>query len=677
MDSVTANVPVPITNVPGMPVGMAPTPNMISASLYVGSIFDASEAVLYEAFSKVGPVASIRVCRDTVTRRSLGYGYVNFYTMEDAERALDTLNYSLVKGHQIRIMWSQRDPALRKSGVGNIFIKNLDKNVDNRSLHDTFSAFGNILSCKVVTDENGQTRGYGYVHFETADAAEKAIANVNGKLLAGKKVFVAHHVSRKERDSKWEELRKNFTNVYVKNLDESVSDQELLDLFSKFGEITSCVLSKDDQGKSRGFGFINFREHEAASKACETLNDSDIKSKKIYVARAQKKSERLQELQRRWEAMKQERSNKYQGVNLYVKNLDDNVDGDRLRQEFAAIGTITSHKIVTDDKGNSRGFGFVCFSSSDEALKAVQLMHNRMIGSKPIYVALAQRKEERRSILAMQHQQRMMQQQTGMGYMYPPNQQIYYTQNPGMNMPMRGQQPYYPTAMPPRPRWQGQGQQMHQPGRPFVNMGPPMYNNGPMGGQMRPNRQGGGGGGGNRRIPGGPMGGMPGGPNSGMMPNGMPMGMRGPMPPQSNPGMMQPVMMGGQPPRGGSGGRSNYGGKPFGNNSGNNVRVMGPPINVAPNMNGVEPLTSERLANMSAEDQKRALGDRIFMQLNPLYPDLAGKITGMLLDLDNSELLLLLENQQQMEHQVQEAIKELEKHNLDGQQVEGAAIQAN
>ena len=88
--------------------------------------------MLFEIFNMIGPVASIRVCRDAVTRRSLGYAYVNYLNSADGERALDSLNYSLIKGRACRIMWSQRDPALRKTGQGNIFIKNLDEGIDNK-----------------------------------------------------------------------------------------------------------------------------------------------------------------------------------------------------------------------------------------------------------------------------------------------------------------------------------------------------------------------------------------------------------------------------------------------------------------------------------------------------------------------------------------------------------------
>uniref|UniRef100_A0A8C1PVD3 Polyadenylate-binding protein n=1 Tax=Cyprinus carpio TaxID=7962 RepID=A0A8C1PVD3_CYPCA len=376
------------------------------ASLYVGDLHqDVTEAMLYEKFSPAGAILSIRVCRDMITRRSLGYAYVNFQQPADAERALDTMNFDVIKGRPVRIMWSQRDPSLRKSGVGNIFIKNLDKSIDNKALYDTFSAFGNILSCKVVCDENG-SKGYGFVHFETQEAAERAIEKMNGMLLNDRKVFVGRFKSRKEREAELGARAKEFTNVYIKNFGEDMDDDKLKDVFSKYGTAMSIRVMTDENGKSRGFGFVSFERHEDAQRAVDEMNGKELNGKLIYVGRAQKKVERQTELKRKFEQMKQDRMTRYQGVNLYVKNLDDGIDDEHLRKEFSPFGTITSAKVMMDG-GRSKGFGFVCFSSPEEATKAVTEMNGRIVATKPLYVALAQRKEERQAHLTNQYMQRM------------------------------------------------------------------------------------------------------------------------------------------------------------------------------------------------------------------------------------------------------------------------------
>ena len=168
------------------------------------------------------------------------------------------MNFDVLKGRPIRIMWSQRDPSLRRSGVGNVFIKNLDKAIDNKAMYDTFSAFGNILSCKVAQDgASGESKGYGFVHFETEEAALSAIQKVNGMLLNGKKVFVGRFVPRKDREIELGEKAKKFTNVFIKNLSEDVDESELTTMFEKYGKITSLKVMKGNF-ISQDFSFIFF-----------------------------------------------------------------------------------------------------------------------------------------------------------------------------------------------------------------------------------------------------------------------------------------------------------------------------------------------------------------------------------------------------------------------------------
>lgn len=611
-----------------------------TASLYVGDIHpDVTEALLFEIFNAVGPVASIRVCRDAVTRRSLGYAYVNFHNIADAERSLDTMNYTNIKGVPCRIMWSQRDPSLRKSGVGNIFVKNLDTSIDNKALYDTFSLFGNILSCKVVNFQDGSSKGYGYVHYETAEAANEAIDKINGMLIAGQEVYVGNFQKRNERPDE-----ANWTNCFVKNIPKEWTEATLRKEFGPFGPISSCVIMKEEPkserdptadvttpeaGKeSRGFGFVNYEDPESAMAAADALNgrifdESNDVENALFVGRAQKKGERERELRQKFEALKMERINKYQGVNLYVKNLDDQVTDDELREAFVPCGAITSSRVMKDEAGASRGFGFVCFATPEEATKAVTDMNGKLLNGKPVYVALAQRKEVRRAQLEAQHAQRA-------------------AGPPGRGMPM-GQPPMYGAA----PMFYAQPNQMQPQSRQGFVYPQQMMPRGPRGPM--------------------PYGGGRGGPGGYQMPPsyGMPMQQR-------------PEQRGGRRGPGGPGGRGN--GAPRGQQNNRNFKYTAnarnqppreamPPQQPVP-VNGaapqpqppMEPLTSAALANASPEQQKNMIGERLYPLIHNEQPELAGKITGMLLEMDNGELLHLLESPEALTSKIQEAMQVLEAH---------------
>ncbi|KAM5211963.1 polyadenylate-binding protein 1 isoform 2-T2 [Hipposideros larvatus] len=609
-------------------------PSYPMASLYVGDLHpDVTEAMLYEKFSPAGPILSIRVCRDMITRRSLGYAYVNFQQPADAERALDTMNFDVIKGKPVRIMWSQRDPSLRKSGVGNIFIKNLDKSIDNKALYDTFSAFGNILSCKVVCDENG-SKGYGFVHFETQEAAERAIEKMNGMLLNDRKVFVGRFKSRKEREAELGARAKEFTNVYIKNFGEDMDDERLKDLF---GPALSVKVMTDESGKSKGFGFVSFERHEDAQKAVDEMNGKELNGKQIYVGRAQKKVERQTELKRKFEQMKQDRITRYQGVNLYVKNLDDGIDDERLRKEFSPFGTITSAKVMMEG-GRSKGFGFVCFSSPEEATKAVTEMNGRIVATKPLYVALAQRKEERQAHLTNQYMQRMA------SVRAVPNPVI----NPYQPAPPSGyfmaaipqtqnRAAYYPPSqiaqLRPSPRWTAQGARPH----PFQNMP----------GAIRP------------AAPRPPFSTMR--PASSQVPRVMStqrvantstqtMGPR----PATAAAAATPAVRTVPQYKYAAGVRNpqqHLNAQP-------QVTMQQPAVHVQ----GQEPLTASMLASAPPQEQKQMLGERLFPLIQAMHPSLAGKITGMLLEIDNSELLHMLESPESLRSKVDEAVAVLQAH---------------
>ena len=104
------------------------------------------------------------------------------------------------------------------------------------------------------------------MHFETQEAADNAIAKVNGMLLNGKKVFVGKFVPRKERIMALGEKAQKFTNVFIKNFGDEIDDDKLREMFEKYGKITSHKVMSLPDGKGKGFGFVCFENPEDADK---------------------------------------------------------------------------------------------------------------------------------------------------------------------------------------------------------------------------------------------------------------------------------------------------------------------------------------------------------------------------------------------------------------------------
>ncbi|KAL2232082.1 UNVERIFIED_CONTAM: Polyadenylate-binding protein 3 [Sesamum indicum] len=591
-----------------------------NSALYVGDLeATVDENKLYDLFSQVAPVVSVRVCRDQTRRSSLGYGYVNFNTPMEASNARDVLNFTPVNGKPIRIMFSHRDPSLRKSGYANLFIKNLDPSIDHKALYETFSAFGNVLSCKVAVDTNENSKGYGFVQFDKEEAAQTAIKRLNGMLINDKQVYVGTFVRRQERNQAKGSPR--FTNVYVKNLSESTTEENLKKMFEKFGPITSAVIMKDPNGRSRCFGFINFETFDAAAAAVENLNGSSLDDKVLYVGKAEKKAEREAELKAKFERERSSRFEKLKGANLYLKNLEDSISDEKLKELFSEFGTITSCKLMRDPNGVSKGAGFVAFSTPEEATKALNEMNGKMIGRKPLYVAVAQRKEERKAWL----QAHFAQMRTP-GTVSPlpgipgfhtsaprlAHQQLYFGQvGPGLipQAPAYGFQQQLPGLQSGVPSNFVMPYQLQRQGQSGQRMGSRRGGNPQQQQQQRNSNQGL-----NRYMA---------NPRNGANPSVVPQGLMGPMVPL-----------------------------PLDSSAVPGTTALEMPLSVPLSRSTL----ASALASATPENQRMMLGEQLYPLVERLEPNHTGKVTGMLLEMDQTEVLHLIESPDALKKKVVEAM---------------------
>ncbi|KAJ2161463.1 Splicing factor 3B subunit 4 [Coemansia sp. RSA 552] len=161
------------------------------ASVYVGNLDErVADSVLWELMVQAGPVVRVHVPKDRVTQSGQGFGFVEFQSAEDAQYAVQIMNMVKLYGRSLRVNMAQSD---RKVDIGaKIFVGNLDPEVDEKLVFDTFGAFGPLASSAVhmARDQQGQSRGFAFVSFASFEAADRAIAAMDNQYLANQPVRV-------------------------------------------------------------------------------------------------------------------------------------------------------------------------------------------------------------------------------------------------------------------------------------------------------------------------------------------------------------------------------------------------------------------------------------------------------------------------------------------------------
>lgn len=197
----------------------------------------------------------------------------------------------------------------------------------------------------------------------------------------------------------------NFTEVYVTEFHPEFNEKTLQYYFEKHcstisqttdNAVNSVILNTEKNGRQSAC--VKFSNHELATEVIKKLNGKEDPEfcppgHKAFLTRFEKK-ENIES-----------KAIDYTDCNLYVKNLDDNVDDNKLKEAFQRFGEITSAKVMLNDKTpkQSKGFGFVCFKDAESANKALKEMNGHLLGRKPLYVNKAQKKEVRRAALETQY----------------------------------------------------------------------------------------------------------------------------------------------------------------------------------------------------------------------------------------------------------------------------------
>ena len=236
--------------------------------------------------------------------------------------------------------FEEKDQFQLKNDVSkNVLVKNISPDFTGREFYLMMKTYGDIKYMKFKIDFLCKSKGYGEVYYYTEEAATKAINDLNGKRVLDKDLIVCHLIPGKTAAN-----YKN--NLYIKNFPKTFTEDELKQYFSKYGELKSVLIAKDEKGISKGFGFICYDNPKQANEAY--LKENQLKTQfegcdeALYINYAMKKEDRVE--------MFLQKNTKLEETTLYAKIRDDLIyikDKEDLEKEIrSAMKTIMNQDVI-------------------------------------------------------------------------------------------------------------------------------------------------------------------------------------------------------------------------------------------------------------------------------------------------------------------------------------------
>ncbi|CAI8606346.1 unnamed protein product [Vicia faba] len=257
-------------------------------TLWIGDLHNwMDENYLHRCFASTGEITSIKVIRNKHSGISEGYGFVEFFSHATAEKVLQNYAGMLMPNadQSFRLNWatfSTGDKGSDNVTDLSIFVGDLAADVTDSLLHETFAgSYPSVKAAKVVYDANtGRSKGYGFVRFGDESERSQAMTQMNGVYCSTRPMRIGAATPRKSSGhqggqsngtSSQSETDSTNTTIFVGGLDPNVTDEDLRQTFSEYGEITSVKIPV-----GKGCGFVQFANRNNAEEALQKLNGTMI-----------------------------------------------------------------------------------------------------------------------------------------------------------------------------------------------------------------------------------------------------------------------------------------------------------------------------------------------------------------------------------------------------------------